>query len=61
MNDETESDLRCYVCGKPLGSQFMLISMSRNVDRVFIVHSGDCADQVVDDAAVAVEVRRCLP
>lgn len=30
--------LRCYVCGRPLDSYIMLVSMSQDVDRVFVAH-----------------------
>jgi len=51
------TDLRCYVCGKPLGAMFSLISMSKNVDRVFLV-DGECVEEVRRDATVIVPVER---
>ena len=48
--------LRCYVCGKPItDTSFRLVSLSKNVDRVFIVDNG-CLDRVQDDAATAILV-----
>lgn len=51
------NDLRCYVCGKPVGKHFVLLSMSKDVDRVFIVGE-DCLARVEDDAKTAVSVGR---
>lgn len=51
------NDLRCYVCGKPIDSWFRLVSMSENVDRVFVV-SEKCFPLVEGDAMVAIKVKR---
>jgi len=51
------NDLRCYVCGKPIGKIFTLASMSEeDVDRVFIIHSA-CAPRA-DYLLLVVEVKR---
>ena len=43
--------LRCYVCGKPIGrGKFVLVSPSPNeIDRVFVIHGGDCLADVQED------------
>ena len=52
------NDFRCYVCGKPLHAVFNLVSMSKDVDRVFLVHDG-CADQLnKGDAVTIAQVER---
>lgn len=51
------NDLRCYVCGKPIGSKFRLVSMSEGVDRVFIVDE-KCVPRVKEDAKIMVLVKR---
>lgn len=48
---------RCYVCGKPLGNDFILFSPADDVDRVFVA-GADCAEQVEDDAQVFMPVQR---
>ena len=50
---------RCYVCGKPLGQNFSLISYASEADRVFLV-GNDCV-AVVDDVSFSVEVQELLP
>jgi len=51
------NEMRCYVCGNPIGKVFSLVSMSEeDVDRVFIVHSACVAR--VEDVGIAVEVKR---
>ena len=32
--------MQCYVCGKPLGATFYLVSMQAESDRVFLVAPG---------------------
>lgn len=59
MNPLSESDLRCYVCGEPVESDFWLASMSRNVDRVFVVHNRHI-DVVDDECPVKIHVRRVV-
>lgn len=54
-----ENDLRCYVCGKPIENSLMLVSMQTDVDRVFVLHDGDCTEQV--EAVVIVAVQRMIP
>ena len=43
--------LRCYVCGKDIDlNEFALVSAGRvEVDRVFVVHAGDCLADVSED------------
>jgi hypothetical protein len=45
----TKLKLRCYVCGKllPKLGDFALVSAGASpVDRVFVLHGGDCLKQV---------------
>lgn len=51
------SDLRCYVCGKPVTGRIVLVAMSKDVDRVFILHPGRCLDVVGGDAEIRVQVQ----
>jgi hypothetical protein len=46
---------RCYVCGKPLDQYIMLVSLSQEVDRVFLAHP--ICSQRMDDA-LFLKVRR---
>lgn len=53
--------LRCYVCGKEIDpNEFALVSAGRvEVDRVFVVHAGDClADVQEDQPSVVVAQKR---
>jgi len=61
LKKKNESGVRCYVCGRDAGASFYLFSMSRDVDRVFIVHEGACLDLDEvrqDDVAIALHVTR---
>lgn len=49
--------LRCYVCGKPLGKVFYLCSMSKDVDRVFVVDA-KCFPRTQPDAITNVKVKQ---
>lgn len=40
--------LLCYVCGKPPGNTFLLMSMQEESDRVYIVDT-ECQKQVDND------------
>lgn len=51
------SDLRCYVCGKPLKKIFYLCNMAQGVDRVFVVDE-KCFPRTQPDAVVHVKVER---
>lgn len=36
----------CYVCGKLIERKFILWSLNKDTDRVFLVHGGICYQQV---------------
>lgn len=52
MTKEKKLKLRCYVCGKSIDPwEIALVSMSTfEVDRVFVLHGGDCLAQVEEDS-----------
>ena len=41
----------CYVCGGKIGDAFALLSLSRETDRVFLVHD-DCVERTGQDPIV---------
>lgn len=47
----TKLKLRCYVCGKDIDyKELALVSAGKvEVDRVFVVHTGDCLADVQED------------
>jgi hypothetical protein len=53
-----KNDFRCYVNGKKLGEEFYLVSMSHEVDRVFLLHPDNVA-RVRGEAETIIKVRRC--
>lgn len=50
--------LTCYVCGKPLGATFYLVSPRTETDRPFTVGHGVCVRSLDDDASVLKVTRR---
>ena len=60
MTKTKELKLRCYVCGKSIDpTDFALASMSTvEVDRAFVLHTGDCLAQVEEDSQIVVVCRR---
>jgi hypothetical protein len=45
--------LNCYVCGKLIqkSEEFAITSMTKDgVDRVFLVHTGDCLEDLGEDS-----------
>jgi hypothetical protein len=49
--------LRCYCCGKELGKNFTLVSLSEDADRVFVLADDHVA--LIDDAQIKVPVEIC--
>jgi len=45
-------DFRCYVCGEPVGASFKLVALTKEVDRVFVIHAGECVKRVEDAATI---------
>ena len=52
--------LRCYICGQRIGDIFMLFSPTTDVDRVFVCHTDECAEQVEEDARTSIMVKKAL-
>jgi hypothetical protein len=47
--------VRCYVCGRGVGGEFVLVAMSDDVDRVFVAH-GKCSQQMQDVRVLSVSI-----
>ncbi len=58
MTPSEQKNVRCYVCGEKMEQFFTLVAMSEDVDRVFIVHSGRCAERVDGENMVMIRVER---
>ena len=50
-------DFDCYVCGGPIAAlDFVLVALSKGVDRAFILHTA-CVIRVADDGATICYVK----
>jgi hypothetical protein len=52
--------LRCYCCGKTLGKHFVLVSMSEETDRVFVMAEDHVARAKDAELLIPVEAGETL-